>query len=94
MHNSLVKAENFTQSQPCSSASIDATNCHSPTIRSAPELYWVFHLKFKLTSTHKPLPVKKNETDGNIEFLQLYPIVAANALLKISMAIISCFVTR
>jgi hypothetical protein len=36
------------------------------------------------TTTHKPLHAQNEETRGNIEFLQLYPIAAADALLEIS----------
>jgi hypothetical protein len=42
-----------------------------------------------LTTTHEPLYIWNKETNGNIEFLQLYPVVAANALLEIDMARIS-----
>jgi hypothetical protein len=38
---------------------------------------------------HELLHAQNDETNGNIEFLQPYPIVTANALLEISTAIIS-----
>jgi hypothetical protein len=79
MHDILVQAKNFTKSQPCSAAPTDATNCHSPTIlpesqNSGYEVYSVFHLKHNPnTSMHK----RRNQ--GNIEFLQLYRAVVADA---------------
>jgi hypothetical protein len=36
-----------------------------------------------------PFTQKNDETNGNIEFLQKYPVVAANALLEIGTAVIS-----
>jgi hypothetical protein len=39
--------------------------------------------------THEPLHAQNNETNGNIEFFQQFPVVAANALLEISTAAIS-----
>jgi hypothetical protein len=40
-------------------------------------------------TTHKPLLAQNDETNGNIEFLQPYPVVAAEALLEIGTAVIS-----
>jgi hypothetical protein len=42
-----------------------------------------------LTITHEPLHIQNDETDVNIEFLQPYPVVAADALLEIGTATIS-----
>jgi hypothetical protein len=38
---------------------------------------------------HEPLHTQNDETNGNIEFLHLYPVVATDTLLVIGMAIIS-----
>jgi hypothetical protein len=38
---------------------------------------------------HEPLHVQNDKTNGNIEFLQLYPVAAADAPLEISTGIIS-----
>jgi hypothetical protein len=46
-------------------------------------------LNTTLTTTHEHLHSQNNETNGNIEFLQLYPVVAADALLEISILVIS-----
>jgi hypothetical protein len=48
----------------------------------------VFHLKHNCNS-HQDLNSQNNETSGNIEFLQLYPVIAVDALLEIGTAIIS-----
>jgi hypothetical protein len=37
---------------------------------------------------HEPLHAQNDETNGNIEFLQPYPVVAADALLEIGTAVI------
>jgi hypothetical protein len=42
-----------------------------------------------LTTTHGPLHAQNDATKGNIEFLQQYPVVAADALLEIGTAAIS-----
>jgi hypothetical protein len=42
-----------------------------------------------LTTTHEALHVQYDKTNGNIEFLQPYPVVAADALLEIGTAVIS-----
>jgi hypothetical protein len=47
----------------------------------------VFNLK--RNPTHELLRAQNDETNGNIEFLQPYPIVAADALLEIGTAVIS-----
>jgi hypothetical protein len=41
------------------------------------------------TQTHEILHAQNDETNGNIEFLQPYPVVAAAALLEIGTAVIS-----
>jgi hypothetical protein len=46
----------------------------------------MFHLKPTLNTTQEPLHIQNNETNGDIEFLQPHPIVAADALLEISTA--------
>jgi hypothetical protein len=38
---------------------------------------------------HKLLYAQNDETNGNIEFLQPYPVVAADALLEIGTVVIS-----
>jgi hypothetical protein len=49
----------------------------------------VFHLIFN-PNDYTGTPSRKNdETNGNIEFLQPYPVVAADALLEIAVAVIS-----
>jgi hypothetical protein len=48
----------------------------------------VFCLKCNPT-THKPFHTQNNTANSNIEFLQLYPAVAADALLAVGMALIS-----
>jgi hypothetical protein len=48
----------------------------------------VFHFKC-IPATYEPLHVHNNKTIGNIEFLQLYPIFAAGAMLEIGGPIIS-----
>jgi hypothetical protein len=40
-----------------------------------------------------PLPQKADETNGWIEFLQPYPVVVADTLLEIGMAVISVFLS-
>jgi hypothetical protein len=40
----------------------------------------------KLTTTDEPLHAQNDETNGNIEFLQAYPAVAADTLLEIATA--------
>jgi hypothetical protein len=52
-------------------------------------LYRVFYLKRNLNYFTEPLHARNDETNGNIEFLQPYPVVAADALLEISTAVIS-----
>jgi hypothetical protein len=42
-----------------------------------------------LITTHEPRHSRNDETNGNIEFLQPYPVVAADALLEIGTAVIS-----
>jgi hypothetical protein len=42
-----------------------------------------------LTTTHELLQAQYDETNDNIEFLQPYPVVSANALFEIGTAIIS-----
>jgi hypothetical protein len=56
----------------------------------------MFHLKQNPNyHTSTPSRKKKKETSGNIEFLQPYPDVAADALLEIGTAVnFSCFVAR
>jgi hypothetical protein len=39
--------------------------------------------------TREPLHAQNDETNGSIEFLQSYPVVAADALLEIGTAVIS-----
>jgi hypothetical protein len=46
-------------------------------------------LNATLTTTHEYLHQRNDETFGNIEFLQPYPVVAADALLEIGTAVIS-----
>jgi hypothetical protein len=48
----------------------------------------VFHKNATLTATHEPLHAQNDETNGNIEFLQPYPVVAADALFEIGTAVI------
>jgi hypothetical protein len=44
----------------------------------------VFHIKRKTTTTHEPLHTQNDETNGSVEFLQPYPVVAIDdALLEI-----------
>jgi hypothetical protein len=43
----------------------------------------VFHLRRNPNTTHERLHAQTDETDGNIELLQPYPAVAADALLEI-----------
>jgi hypothetical protein len=45
----------------------------------------MFHLKHKRNYYTRTPSVQSDETNGNIDFLQLHPIVAANVLLEISM---------
>jgi hypothetical protein len=49
----------------------------------------VFHSKRNPTTTHKALHAQNHEINGNIEFLQPYPTVEADALLQIGTAVIS-----
>jgi hypothetical protein len=49
----------------------------------------MFHFKCNLTTTHETLHALNDETNGNIEFLQPYPVVAADALLEIGTAAIT-----
>jgi hypothetical protein len=51
-------------------------------------MYRVFHLKRK-PATHEPHHAQNDETFDNIEFLQPYPVVAADTLPEISTAVIS-----
>jgi hypothetical protein len=51
-------------------------------------MYRVIHFKSS-PAAHEPLHMQNDKTNGNIEFLQLYPVVAADALLEISMPVIS-----
>jgi hypothetical protein len=51
--------------------------------------YGVPFLNATLTAKHEPLHAQNDETIGNIEFLQPYPVVAADALLEIGRNIIS-----
>jgi hypothetical protein len=46
-------------------------------------------LHFVRPQTHEPLHAQNNKTNSNIEFLWLYPIVRADALLEIGRAVIS-----
>jgi hypothetical protein len=46
-------------------------------------------LNAALTTTHEPLHTQNDETSGYIDLLQLYPVVAADALLEIGTAVIS-----
>jgi hypothetical protein len=48
----------------------------------------MFHLN-RNPSTHEHLHAQNDETNGNIEFLKPYPVVAADALLQIGTAVIS-----
>jgi hypothetical protein len=41
-----------------------------------------------LISLTEPLHAQNDETNGSIEFLQPYPVVAADALLEIGTAVI------
>jgi hypothetical protein len=43
----------------------------------------------KINTTHEPLHALNGETNGNIEFLQPYPLVATDALFEIGTAVIS-----
>jgi hypothetical protein len=52
-------------------------------------IYRVFHLKTTVTTKRESLYIQNNESNGNIEILQPYPITAADPLVEISMAIIS-----
>jgi hypothetical protein len=45
----------------------------------------MFHLRRNPT-THEPLHTQNDETNGNIEFLQPYSVIAADALLEIGTA--------
>jgi hypothetical protein len=49
----------------------------------------VFHLNATLITTHGPLYAQNIETNGNIKYLQPYPIVTTDALREIGMAIIA-----
>jgi hypothetical protein len=51
-------------------------------------VYRLFHLKFN-PITYKPLHAQNDETNGSIEFLQPYPVVAAETMLEIGTAVIS-----
>jgi hypothetical protein len=42
-----------------------------------------------LSAAHEPLHAQNDETNGNIEFLQQYPVVAAGVLLEIGTAVTS-----
>jgi hypothetical protein len=46
-----------------------------------------------LTTTHEPLREQNDENNGNIESLQAYHVVAADALLEIGTAVISAFLS-
>jgi hypothetical protein len=46
----------------------------------------VFHLKRNPNYYTQPLHAQNDETNGNTEFLQPYPVVEADALLEIGMA--------
>jgi hypothetical protein len=48
----------------------------------------VFHLKRKKTPTHEPLHAQNDETNGNIEFLQL-SVVAAESGAAVILAVLS-----
>jgi hypothetical protein len=48
----------------------------------------VFHLQYN-PITHEPLHAQNNKPNGNIEFLQSYPTVAADTQHKIGTTIIS-----
>jgi hypothetical protein len=41
------------------------------------------------TTTHGPLHAQNDERNGNVEFLQLYPVVAADAVLEIGPVVIA-----
>jgi hypothetical protein len=49
----------------------------------------MFHLKHNYIHTHEPLHAQNDEINGNIVNFQPYPVVAAEAQLYISTAIIS-----
>jgi hypothetical protein len=49
----------------------------------------VFHLKRNPNYYTQPLYAQNDETNGNIEFLQPHPVVAADVLLEIGTAVIS-----
>jgi hypothetical protein len=53
----------------------------------------MFHLTCNPNCYSEPLHEQKDETNGNIEFLQPYPVVAADALLEIGTAIISALLS-
>jgi hypothetical protein len=46
-----------------------------------------------VTTTHEPLHARNDETSGSIEFLQPYPVVAADALFEIGTAVISAILS-
>jgi hypothetical protein len=48
----------------------------------------MFHSKRKPATTNELLHAQNDETSGNIEFLQQYPVVAADAALHIGTAVI------
>jgi hypothetical protein len=50
----------------------------------------VFHLKFNPNyAAHEPLYAQNYDTNGSIEFLQPYPVVAADAVLEIGTTVVS-----
>jgi hypothetical protein len=42
---------------------------------------------------HEPLHAQNDETNGNVEFLQPYPVFAADVLLEIGMTVISAILS-
>jgi hypothetical protein len=49
----------------------------------------MFHLNRNPNYTHEHLYKQNDETNGNIEFLKPYPVIADDALLEIGTAVIS-----
>jgi hypothetical protein len=49
----------------------------------------VFLLKCNLPTAREPLHAQNYESNGNIELLQPYPVVAADALHEIGTAVVS-----
>jgi hypothetical protein len=53
----------------------------------------VFHLKLSPNYYTRTPSAQNHETNGNIEFLQPYPVVTADVLLEIGTAVISAVVS-